>query len=181
MFAARGYHGTGVSELVAACGVARGTFYQYFPSKEAVFHALLDVLLARLSAALVPVDRRLGAAPVSVQLRAIVSGLLSVMDGDRALTRILFREALASDGAADARMAHFHRDLAAWVRHALSLGVADGILRPIDRDVVADCVVGTLRGVIVARIVDAAEPLDVERVADAVLGYAWEGLSARRA
>ncbi|WP_181782000.1 TetR/AcrR family transcriptional regulator [Pseudonocardia pini] len=42
LFAARGYHGTGVDELVAEAGFARATFYKYFDDK-------LD-LLRRLSA-----------------------------------------------------------------------------------------------------------------------------------
>jgi AcrR family transcriptional regulator len=38
LFADRGYHGTGVDDLVAQAGLARGTFYKYFDEK-------LDLLL----------------------------------------------------------------------------------------------------------------------------------------
>jgi AcrR family transcriptional regulator len=37
VFATKGYHETSVTDLVDAAGVARGTFYLYFDSKEAIF------------------------------------------------------------------------------------------------------------------------------------------------
>lgn len=47
-FAAHGYHGTSVSDIVAACGVGKGVFYWYFESKEALFVAILEDSLERL-------------------------------------------------------------------------------------------------------------------------------------
>ena len=41
LFAARGYHGTGLAELLQAVGVARGGFYHHFRSKEDV---LLEIV-----------------------------------------------------------------------------------------------------------------------------------------
>ncbi len=33
-FSARGFHGTGIQEIVAAAGVPKGSFYNHYPSKE---------------------------------------------------------------------------------------------------------------------------------------------------
>lgn len=41
LFAEKGYSGTSVSEIVKSVGVAQGTFYWYFKSKEEVYHAIL--------------------------------------------------------------------------------------------------------------------------------------------
>src|SRR5438552_1828440 len=46
LFAERGYHNTSISEIIAACRIARGTFYLYFESKRAIFDELLDDLFA---------------------------------------------------------------------------------------------------------------------------------------
>jgi len=35
LFSAQGYHGTGIKEIVDACGVPKGSFYNYFETKEA--------------------------------------------------------------------------------------------------------------------------------------------------
>lgn len=42
LFATRGYHKTKVSDIVQAAGVAQGTFYWYFKSKEAIALEIID-------------------------------------------------------------------------------------------------------------------------------------------
>ena len=68
LFAARGYPATGISDIVEAASVARGTFYLYFPSKRAVF----DALRSDSSFEAIPTSR--GASPdenveIAVRLR----------------------------------------------------------------------------------------------------------------
>jgi AcrR family transcriptional regulator len=41
-FAARGYEGVGVRDIVRGTDLASGTFYNYFPDKEAVFLAIVE-------------------------------------------------------------------------------------------------------------------------------------------
>ena len=41
-FAARGYDAVGVRDIVRATDLASGTFYNYFPDKEAVFRAIVE-------------------------------------------------------------------------------------------------------------------------------------------
>src|SRR5579871_3539090 len=50
VFAARGYHETNISHICDDLGIARGTLYQYFDSKKAVFAAIVEDLLERVSA-----------------------------------------------------------------------------------------------------------------------------------
>src|SRR5580698_5971763 len=51
VFAARGYHETNISHICDDLGIARGTLYQYFDSKKAVFTAIVEDLLDRVRAA----------------------------------------------------------------------------------------------------------------------------------
>jgi AcrR family transcriptional regulator len=48
LFYSKGYEETAVSDIVKAIGVAQGTFYNYFPSKEAVLEALVQRHLAKI-------------------------------------------------------------------------------------------------------------------------------------
>lgn len=61
VMARRGYHGTGVLEIVQAAGIPKGSFYHYFASKEDFALQALDYLyaprLARYQAALSDVRR----------------------------------------------------------------------------------------------------------------------------
>lgn len=49
--AARGYHDATISEIAAAAGVSRRTFYTYFSSKEECYLATYDVIATHLAAA----------------------------------------------------------------------------------------------------------------------------------
>lgn len=47
-FGERGFHDTGITHITQRAGVALGTFYTYFDSKEAVFRALVHDLSAQV-------------------------------------------------------------------------------------------------------------------------------------
>jgi AcrR family transcriptional regulator len=47
LFYSKGYEGTSINDIVREVGVAKGTFYYYFDSKQAVLEALVDDLTAQ--------------------------------------------------------------------------------------------------------------------------------------
>lgn len=49
VFARNGYHAASVADIIAEAGVARGTFYLYFGSKDEVFSAVLDGFIADMA------------------------------------------------------------------------------------------------------------------------------------
>lgn len=177
VFAARGYHGTSVSDLVQAAGVARGTFYLYFQSKEEIFGALLDELLRHLRANVRGVDMSPGAPALQEQLEGIVERLLRTLVENRALTRIIFREAVALDAGIDARLVAFYAELHDWLTRALAVGQAIGALRPLDPALAATCVLGCVRGVVQSLIVESDAPVDVAAVGRGVLSFALHGVA----
>jgi AcrR family transcriptional regulator len=46
VFRARGFHATSMHDLATACGLQKGSFYHYFPSKEALLAETLEQALA---------------------------------------------------------------------------------------------------------------------------------------
>jgi AcrR family transcriptional regulator len=48
LFAQKGYEATGIMDICDAAGVSKGAFYHHFPSKQAIFMALLEDWLAQL-------------------------------------------------------------------------------------------------------------------------------------
>ncbi len=69
LFVERGFHGTSVPSVAERAGVAAGTIYHYFPSKEALVNALFKQWKAQIAARVVtgfPFDR-----PVREQFRVI--------------------------------------------------------------------------------------------------------------
>lgn len=175
VFAERGYHRASITDVVKAAGVARGTFYLYFDSKETIFQELLDELLQTLRASVGGMDLSPKAAPMRVQLHDIVVRILQTAENNQALTRIIFREAVGVDEAVDAKLAAFNDELHGWLVRALELGAHLGWIRPTDPDVAAACVIGTMRQVILRYVVDS-HPFDADQVAEAVVRFNLDAL-----
>ena len=45
MFIRKGYENTSIDEIIAEAGIAKGTYYYYFPSKEATLEAVIDMMI----------------------------------------------------------------------------------------------------------------------------------------
>ncbi|MFK7930800.1 MAG: TetR/AcrR family transcriptional regulator [Myxococcota bacterium] len=178
VFARQGYHQTSVSDLVEAAGVARGTFYLYFDGKSAIFHELVDNLLATLRATISGVDTTVGAAPIPVQLTATLSNVLNALSDNRALCRILFREAVGLDDDVDAKLQLFYEGLRRYVQMALDNGQKLGFVRPIDTEVAASCALGAVKEVVSRYLVRNEDEVDLQTVARGVLDYSLRGVGA---
>lgn len=50
LFGERGYEATSIEALLGAAGVARGALYHHFETKEALFDAVLDAVVAEMAA-----------------------------------------------------------------------------------------------------------------------------------
>lgn len=177
VFAEQGYHRASITDVVKAAGVARGTFYLYFDSKEAIFLDLLDDLLRTLRSSVAGMDLSPQAAPMREQLHRIVVRVLETAKTNERLTRIIFREAVGVDVAVDAKLQEFNDELHGWLTRALELGEHLGWIRPGDHAVAATCIVGTMRQVIVRYIVDG-NPFEPDEVAGAIVRFNLDGLTA---
>jgi AcrR family transcriptional regulator len=150
VFAQRGYHNTKVADIVASAGVAQGTFYLYFQSKQALFGEILDDYLALVTRALA----RWNIANITTldqlrdDLRQIGLQLSEVMFTRRDLTRIFFQEALAVDPAFNQQIAGFYEQLIAVITAVNEHCYALGLYRKVDFTVLAHCVLGMIERVV---------------------------------
>ena len=105
VFAARGYHDTNISHICDDLGIARGTLYQYFRSKQDVFTAVIEELLERVRAFIATVpplpEFPPGARPTTEQAvrysARCLRDMLAAVFEDEASLRILVREAVGLD------------------------------------------------------------------------------------
>ena len=70
LFAERGFHGTSVSDLGAACGMSGPALYKHFPSKDALLAAMLVSISQELLA--VGAERSAAATDATAALRALI-------------------------------------------------------------------------------------------------------------
>ncbi|GAB5471087.1 MAG: hypothetical protein Kilf2KO_41170 [Rhodospirillales bacterium] len=97
VFVEKGYHAASVSNVAAAVGVAKGTLYIYFDSKEALTTALVDRHFASIA------EQLMREAPCET-LDAFIDGLRRAMDipADQASYYRVFFEVFGPSFASDA-------------------------------------------------------------------------------
>jgi AcrR family transcriptional regulator len=93
-FAESGYHGANIDRVSEDAGLAKGTVYNYFPSKQAVFNA---VLLEACRMASDAADAVPDSAPTRARLEAFVAGNMAWARANEALALLFARELIGGD------------------------------------------------------------------------------------
>jgi AcrR family transcriptional regulator len=159
VFSGLGFGAATVRDIVRATGLATGTFYNYFPDKEAVLRALVDDIAAEARRHVREARRSATTLDgfVAGGFRAYFSFLaadpatVALMRRNAGTIRTLFGEPALGAGADE-------------LRSDLADGVESGALPPHDTELMAAAMVGA--GVEVGMRMVEREPLDVE---DAVM------------
>jgi AcrR family transcriptional regulator len=185
VFAEKGFAAARMEDIAARAGAAKGTIYLYFPSKEAVFEALVrSAVIPNLERA-----EALAAAhegPVEPLLRRLMAAVVPVVRDSRLvfLPRLLIGELYKFP-----QLARFYRREV--IERGLRLiarlhrrGVEGGEFRPQDSEAVAKLVVAPVLLLAVWRTVLAPHgdgpPLDPATVLEAHLEILLRGLRADR-
>ncbi len=95
LFAERGMAATTVEDITELADVGKGTFFNYFPTKEHVLNALGEIQLGNLAAALE--DARDGTDPIAEVLQRLARALAREPGRSPALVRSLMMAHLSND------------------------------------------------------------------------------------
>jgi AcrR family transcriptional regulator len=95
LFAEHGYTATTIEAITEAADVGKGTFFNYFPSKEHIFSALADIQVGNVQNALREAEA--GDRPIPTVLARLIGALAVEPGRSPALFRSLVMANLASD------------------------------------------------------------------------------------
>jgi len=188
VFAARGYHETNISHICEDLGIGRGTLYQYFDSKKAVFAAIIEDLLERLRQAIAtrpPLELPEGYRPATDEvLRFTVARLRHVFGivlEDEASLRILLREAVGLDVQVDAVLAAIDEIVREACVRDLQTAQRLGVVRAdIDAHSVAMMTIGAVEKLALDALRRSDAPLDIDRLSDQVARFQLLGILETR-
>ncbi len=170
VLARKGYARASVSDIIREAGVARGTFYNYFESKQALFHAALVDLTAHIHGVVQPIDETADLPPqVLGNITRVVGAMLS---SDEVVPLL---NAVGHDEEADAVLRSFYADATARVAEALRRGQAIGVVRPGDPQLRACCLIGMVREPIFQAWL-AGESLSADELVMEVLTFMSQGV-----
>lgn len=167
VFAEHGYHAAKVSQIVERVGVAQGTFYLYYESKQQIFGELLQdflTLVVETVAAWEPAD--LDSREVfHTELTRVGLMLTQVTLDNQALASIFFREALAVAPEFDAMIHEFYDTLAAMLTDFNRILCERGLIEPANFKVLSYMTIGMveriIREYVVAESLQDVEPPEI--------------------
>jgi AcrR family transcriptional regulator len=174
VFAKRGYHAAKIEDIVAAAGVARGTFYLYFEDKRAIFEEIVDRTIARVGMAIVRVDPHDVGRTVADQLRENIRRIVRILLEDRATTKILLSDALGVDPAFDRKLLSFYDEMSSLMEHSLGDGQELGVVRAGDVRLMAWLSMGALKEVMF-QIVQRGAEYDEDKLVEGTFEYFRSG------
>jgi len=164
-FAEQGFERATYDDLIARSKVSRGSFYWYFPSKEALYDAVLDYCVsgyvARLEAEYAKTD------PADPVVKRLLRASLADFDANRAQYRMLLRPPPSKD--AIARLAKWNDDVALFYRDALAPAVARGEIDAATAKILPDILSAFLDGICVRLVLE--DEGSVSRLAENVEAF----------
>jgi len=178
VFAAKGYIATRVSDIVRQAGVAQGTFYLYFKSKQVIFEQLIDDFFAHLLAETLgtyhPSDIARPEEAIA-QARVLWLTVLQRCRQERTLVTLALRETGAAGPEVLARLQANYQRVIDGEAASIEAAIARGLYRPVHPQLAAWVMVGMLeRAVYYAVLVE--EQADLDQLADDLVRLELGGL-----
>lgn len=94
VFARKGFHATTIADIATEAGLAYGSIYWYFASKDELFHALMaaeeEALRSHVGSALSALGEH---ADAEARFRTAVRATFGFLEADKATVKLLFRDA----------------------------------------------------------------------------------------
>ena len=147
VFGEKGYHGAAVDEIVDRAGRSKGAAYFHFPSKAAIFRALVRELASQLAKS---IERKMQTTDSPVErLDAALLGLIEVFVRHHTLARIVLIEVAGAGRTFSDDLIFVRRQFAKLIEAELTRAVETGAIAPCDTTLIATAWFGALNEVAV--------------------------------
>jgi TetR/AcrR family fatty acid metabolism transcriptional regulator len=175
VFAKKGFYASRVSEIAKAAGVADGTIYLYFKSKDEVLTSLFEDRMSRLLEAM---RSEIAAEPRAVaQVRKLIELQLGLLEGQRDLAEVITVNLRQST----ALLKHFAQKRFTEYLELFASVIADGQRRgefrgDVSPRIISRAIFGALDGIAMTWALGSAEPGGLHRAAKQLADVVLAGL-----
>jgi len=169
VLAAKGYHGTKIVDIARTASVGVGTFYLYYPTKEALFLELVEDTVARLKTELDSVRSNISDPIEQSRVRTLT--FFRFAQENRELFRIVFGHGASFHDVVRRCQEGFIRDL----NESITAGMEIGALREGDAMIWAQAFIGSSLQVVSWWI--EQEDVPIEDVAASLSDLALYGMA----
>jgi AcrR family transcriptional regulator len=166
-FAELGYTKARVEDIVTEAGVGHGTFYAYFPNKQAALAALVREHAGTLEEL---ANRPWRAGDVRASLAEVLGGLADLYERDADML-LLWTEAAAHDPELSAVLDEVRRQFVERIARNVERAAKQGLARPVDPSTAATALAAMAERTLFL-LATRKEPLDRDQTVE-VLSDLW--------
>ena len=154
LFSKTGYDATGVAEICQAAGVSKGAFYHHFPTKQAIFMALLNSYLNGIETGFNTMRLETQDVPQAIiQMAELVGSLFQTADIHLPIFLEFWTQANHDPQIWEAAIAPYRRYQSYFAR-MIQEGIAQGSLNPVDAELAARVLVSLALGMLMQSLFD---------------------------
>jgi len=152
LFSSAGYNAASVDDICEQAGVSKGAFYHHFPTKQAVFLALLQDWLKALDAGMESM-RRPTVPETLVEMTRVLPIVFATAKGRLPMFLEFWLQASRDETVWKATIAPYrrYRDQFAGL---IEEGIAEGSLKPVDPQATAEVIVSMAVGLLLQGVLD---------------------------
>lgn len=178
VFHQRGYHAARVSEITREAGVAQGTFYLYFQSKEQAFVELMERFASDLSSAALGLEweRMHTTEDLREQLVDLYTKIFQICANARDVADLFFNASPTVNERAAAIREEFMRGVEGISAQSLVDGAERGYFRPLKAETIARAVVGLFLNTALRTIIAEGRTHHLRELAEDLVDFELRGL-----
>ncbi len=184
VFYRRGYHAAKVSEITQEAGVAQGTFYLYFPSKEQAFVELMQGFAHSIRSAVLDLDwtRVRTLEDLRQQDVDLCVNIFEVCAKNREVAGLYFNATPSADERSAAILEAFMRETEGIIAQQCVDGMGRGFIRPLKAETIARAIVGLYLNIVVRTIIGEGRTHGLRELAEDLVDLelrgigTWEGV-----
>jgi AcrR family transcriptional regulator len=151
-FAIAGYDAASVEDICTDAGVSKGAFYHHFPTKQAIFLALMQAWLAMIDVGL-DAAREDTVPKTLLHMTDLLPGVFSAAEDRLPMFLEFWLQASRDDTVWKAIIAPYRHYQESFSK-LIADGVAEGSLKPVDSQVAAQTIVSLAVGLVLQGVLD---------------------------